>query len=345
MDTMKVAVIGAGQVARVSHLPAYQAMEGVQVVGISDVKLENARELAQAFTVPAYFDDHRKMLEQCRPDAVSVCVPNKFHCAVTLDVLRAGAHVLCEKPPAMTVEEAEEMAEAARQTGRLLSFGFHLRYGQNVRVLKEMIRRGDLGKIYAANAEWIRRRGIPGWGTFTNKAVQGGGPLIDIGAHVLDLAVYLMGYPQVDYVCAEMYDGIGTTGRNGFFGAWAPEKYTVEDALFGQIRFQSGETLRVSSAFALNIREKDRRQVSLYGDKMGADLFPLELYGGGDGPQWNRSYPFEQTEDLHTTELNAFVRACRGEDPLLVTPEQGVYVQKLIQALYASATTHKPVFF
>ena len=344
MDIIRAAVIGAGQIARVSHLPAYRSAEGVQVVGVSDVRPESARKLAEDFSIPAYFDDHRKMLEQCRPDVVSVCVPNRFHHVITLDALRAGAHVLCEKPPAMNVREAEEMAQTARAQGRLLSYGFHLRHGENVRILKDIIDRGGLGRIYAADVQWLRRRGVPGWGVFTDKSMQGGGPLIDIGAHALDLAVYLMGYPEVDYVCADMFNAIGTTGRNGFFGSWDPERYTVEDALFGQIRFRTGAVMKLSTSFALNMKEKDRRQVTLYGDKKGADLFPPAVYSGDDGPAWNQTYPFEPAEDLHTKEIHAFVAACRGERDLLVTAEQGVYVQKLIAALYASAESKKPVF-
>ena len=113
MKELTVAVIGAGQIARVSHLPAYGGMEGVRVVGVCDTRIESARKLAQEFSVPAYFDDHRRMLETCKPDVVSVCVPNRFHCAVTLDALNAGANVICEKPPAITVEEAERMAQTA----------------------------------------------------------------------------------------------------------------------------------------------------------------------------------------------------------------------------------------
>ena len=344
MKTLKVAVIGAGQIARVSHLPAYRKMQGVEVVGVSDVRLESAKALAEEFGIPVYEDDHRRMLEACKPDIVSVCVPNKFHCAITVDALNAGANVICEKPPAITVEEAEQMAEAARRNGRLLTYGFHMRYGDQVAQVKRMIERGELGRVYAARAAWLRRRGVPGWGVFTNKAIQGGGPLIDIGAHVLDLAAYLLDYPEVDYVCASAFDEIGKTGRNGFFGGWDPEKYTVEDALFGQICFKNGVVLRLDTSFALNMKEKDERSLVLYGQKQGVSLFPLEVYGGGDEPAWNRSYPFEKADELHERELFEFVAACRGEKPLLVTAEQGVYIQKLIHMLYESAQTHKPVF-
>ena len=344
MNRLKVALIGAGQIARVSHIPGYLKTGRVELAGICDTRLEAAQQLAREFGIPAAFNNHQAMLECVKPDAVSVCVPNKFHCAVTLDALRAGCHVLCEKPPAITAEEAAHMARAAEAAGRLLSYGFHLRYGKGVQLLKQKIDAGEFGDIYAAEAKWLRRRGVPGWGCFTNKAIQGGGPLIDIGAHVLDLAVYLMDYPQIDYVCAEMYNAIGKTGCNGFMGSWDPEKFTVEDALFAQIRFKNGAVLRLDTSFALNMKEKDERSVKLFGDRQGASLFPLEIYAGGDGEAYNQTYPFENGGDLHDAEIASFVRACLGEGELLVTAQQGAYLQHLIELLYTSAETHRPVF-
>ena len=344
MNKLKVALIGAGQIARVSHIPAYLKTDCVELVGICDMRLQAARQMAQDFSIPAYFDNHLDMLEAVKPDAVSVCVPNKFHCQITLDALQAGCHVLCEKPPAITAEEAKLMADTALTCGKLLSYGFHLRYDPGVRLLKQKIQSGELGSIYAAEAKWLRRRGVPGWGCFTNKAIQGGGPLIDIGAHVLDLALYLMDYPEIDYVCAGMFDAIGKSGCNGFMGAWDPEKFTVEDALFAQIHFKNGAILRLDTSFALNMQLKDVRSIVIYGDKQGASLFPLEIYGGGDGEAYNQTYPFEHKAELHDVEIASFVHACLGKEELLVTAQQGAYLQFVIEMLYESAQARKPVY-
>lgn len=342
---MRVAVIGAGQIARTSHLPAYQKMEGVDIVAVCDNRIEAARNLAEEFHVPAAYDDDRRMEEECHPDLVSICVPNRFHCDLTLQALRSGAHVLCEKPPAISVQEAEDMERTARESGRLLTYGFHLRYSDQVRKLKSRIEDGDLGTVYAAEARWLRRRGIPGWGQFTNKEVQGGGPLIDIGAHVLDLAAYLLGYPEADYVCADMYDRIGRSEHQGFMGEWDPSKYSVEDALFGQIHFINGTVLRIDTSFALNMKEKDIRSVRIFGDRRGASLFPLAFYSGNtEDSLCDICDPDQQEGDLHEKELRSFVAACRGEAPLLVTAEQGTYIQRLIGALYNSAESGKPVY-
>jgi predicted dehydrogenase len=174
--------------------------------------------------------------------------------------------------------------------------------------------------------------------------LQGGGPLIDIGAHMLDLTAYLMNYPEVDYVCAAYHNLIGKYGSgNGFMGKWEPDKFTVEDSLFGFIKFKNGSSINLETAFALNIKEKDIRNVHLFGDKLGATLFPLEVFGEEQDYRMNSSYVYDDSKDLHAVEIDHFVNACLGKEELLITPEQAVYIQTLICALYESAASGKPV--
>lgn len=343
MKKLKAAVIGAGQIAKISHLPYYQGLEQVELAGICDVRRKEADKLAEQFQIPNVYTDHLTMLKELKPDLVSICVPNKLHCKFSVDALNAGCHVLCEKPPAINPREAEEMEETALKCQKLLSYGFHMRYAPQVTFLKNKIEAGELGQIYRANAIWLRRRGIPGWGSFTNKEIQGGGPLIDIGAHVLDVAFYLLNYPEIDYVCADSYNLIGKKGGAGFFGEWSGEGYTVEDSLFGTVRFRNGSSLHVECSFALNMKEKDKKSVALFGDKMGAEVFPLELFGQEQGQSFIQSFPFCADEDFHKAEIEHFVKACLGEEKLLVTPQQGTYLQRVISALYESADTGRPV--
>lgn len=344
MKKIKVAIIGAGQIARVSHIPNYQLFsDEIEVVGISDINLQAARELSEQFHIPNYFSNHIEMLEQLKPDSVSVCVPNKFHCQITCDALERGCNVLCEKPPAITVEEAEKMQRMALKHNCLLSFGFHFRYSTEAAFLKDKIEKGEFGDLYAARVQWIRRRGIPGWGNFTNKEIQGGGPLIDIGVHMLDLAIYLMDYPNIDYVCATAHQKIGKKKGVGLMGDWDSDKFTVEDALFGFIKFKNGASINFETSFALNIKEKDIRNVQVFGDKLGATVFPLETFGEDGSQLVNNVYPFKETEDLHYKSIANFVNACLGKETLIVTAEQAVYIQKLICALYDSAESGKPI--
>lgn len=345
MKKLKMAIIGSGQIARVTHIPNYQNMENVEVEGVCDTRLEAAKGLAEQFGIRHFYDDHIKMLEELKPDAVTVCVPNRFHHPITLDALKKGCHVLCEKPPAITWEEAAQMEKTAEEYGRLLSYGFHFRHSEHVKFLKRKITCGEFGTVYHADVQWHRRRGIPGWGNFTNKRVQGGGPLIDIGAHMLDAALYLLGYPDISYVCASVSDRIGKKGGCGLMGNWNPERFSVEDSLFGYIQCADGVSLNVETSFAINRKEKDLRGIKLYGDRLGADVFPLEIYGEEQGQLFDQSYPFTEMKDWHLACAQNFVNACLGEEELLVTAEQGTYVQRVIGALYESAETQKPVIY
>ncbi len=338
---IRAAIIGSGQIARTSHIPAYRSMENVEIVAVSDANEAAAQRLAEDFDIPAYYQDSTRMLREVKPDVVSICVPNKFHYPLTIEALNAGCHVFCEKPPAMNPKEALEMWQLAEKNGLLLTYDFHFRHGRNTAIAKEKIDKGDLGTVYYTKASWVRIIGIPGWGCFTNREMQGGGPLIDIGAHMLDLACYLLDYPEIAYVCAGSFDKIGKTGRKGIMGEWNPDKYSVEDSLFGFISFTDGRVMQLETAFALNIKEKDKRNVELCGEKSGLSLFPLESYQGEE--MSNTSYPFIEEMELHTKALYNFIKAVRGEEKLLVTAEQGYYVQRLIDALYRSAESGEPV--
>lgn len=237
------------------------------------------------------------------------------------------------------------MEKKAQEKEKLLSYGFHFRASEHVAFLKNRIKDVKMGEIYHTEVKWHRRRGIPGWGCFTNKEIQGGGPLIDIGAHMLDSALYLLDYPEISYVCATSSDRIGKTSKVGLMGGWDPECFTVEDGIFGYVRFADGTSLDLQTSFAINRKERDVRSVKFYGSKEGADLFPLEIYGEEDGQLVDQTFPFLEMRDWHLDVDTNFVKACLGEEELLVTAKQGAYIQKLICALYESAKTGRPVVF
>lgn len=342
MKKLKMAVIGAGQVAQVTHIPNYKKMETVEIAAVCDNNMEAAKGTAQKFDIHAYYNSHTEMLEHEKPDAVTVCVPNKFHCQIVKDALNCGCHVLCEKPPAITASEAKEMEALAAEKNLLLSYGFHFRHSSQVAFLKQMIEHREMGTIYHAEVKWNRRRGIPGWGNFTNKEMQGGGPLIDIGAHMLDAALYLMDYPEMAYVCANASNLLGKESKAGLMGTWDPQKFTIEDGLFGFVQFKNGASLQIQTTFALNCKARDERNILLFGSKAGASVFPLEVYGEEHGQLSNREFPFMELKDLHEKSDARFVNACLGHEELLVTATQGSYIQELICALYRSAELQMP---
>lgn len=252
---LRVAIIGAGQVADKVHASYYCTRNDLELVAVCDSRLSQAQALAEKYGNASVWDDPQAMLLAVKPDVVSVCSPNRFHYEHTLMALEAGCHVMCEKPPAMTPEQAREMCDTARKLGKVLAYDFHHRFALDTQQLREQVTNGVLGEIYVTTARALRRCGVPGWGVFTNKELQGGGPLIDIGIHMLDAAMYVLGFPAVKSVNAHSFQKIGTQKSCGQFGEWDPATYSVEDSLFGTIEFHNGGILWLETSFALNIRE------------------------------------------------------------------------------------------
>lgn len=343
METLRVGIIGAGGIAKLAHLPNYRKCgDQVKVVAIADVALERAKEVAKEYSIPHVFESYEEMLERIELDAVSVCVPNKFHAPAAIAALQAGCHVLCEKPPAMTALEAEKMAQTAEENGKILTYGFHYRHMSEVETLKSFVDADELGDIYSARVHAIRRRGIPGWGVFTNKELQGGGPLIDIGVHMLDTALYLMDYPEPEIVFGRTHQRIGNRKGVGLLGDWDWENFTVEDMAIAMITFKNGATMTLETAFAANVENRDTMQVSLMGDKGGADVFPLKIYQEKHGALLDSTPAYLPKRSGHEWEVKRFVECCLTNSEPLSTARQGLILQKLIEAIYRSSETGEP---
>ncbi|WP_434659107.1 Gfo/Idh/MocA family protein [Klebsiella sp. MISC125] len=336
---LRVAIIGAGQVADKVHASYYCTRDDLELVAVCDSRLSQAQALADKYGNAQAWDDLEAMLRDVKPDIVSVCSPNRFHYEHTLLALEAGCHVMCEKPPAMTPEQALEMCNTARRVGKVLAYDFHHRFALDTQLLREQVVAGVLGEIYVTNARALRRCGVPGWGVFTNKELQGGGPLIDLGVHMLDAAMYVLGFPRVKNVFAHSFQKIGTRKNSGQFGEWDPATYTVEDSLFGTIEFHNGGILRLETSFALNIPEQSIMNVNFCGDKAGATLFPAQVYNDRDG-ELNVLCQREQADDnRHFRSMEAFVKHVQGEPVTIADAEQGLVIQQLVAALYQSAET------
>jgi len=336
---LRIGIIGVGGIARTAHIPAYLAHKGeAEIVACADVSLERAQAAASEFGIPHAFGDFQEMLNSVELDAVSVCTPNKFHAPATIAALEAGCHVLCEKPPALSAAEAEAMVNKAKSAGKVLTFGLHYRFVPEVQACKRMVDAGELGRIYFARVDAIRRRGIPGWGVFTNKELQGGGPVIDIGVHMLDTALYLMGYPKPRQVLATTYQVLGKRPGVGVLGAWDWERYEVEDLAAAMIKFEDGSTILLETSFAQNVEELDRMNVRLSGELGGANLFPFKVFKEMHGglydltPAW-----LPPVKSPYTEEVGHFLRACRGEVEPIVTLDQALRLQQVLDAIYRSA--------
>lgn len=337
MEKKRVAIIGGGQIAEKVHASYYRKREELEIAAVVSPSADRARSFAERNGISHYYTDAAEMFTAVNPDIVSVCTPNKFHFKYVMQALEAGCHVLCEKPPAISADEARKMQEAAIQNKRVLAYNFHHRFADDVQILREKVAEGILGDVYAVKASALRRSGVPGWGNFTNKTLQGGGPLIDIGVHMLDAALYVLGFPKIEKVTAKMFQKIGTKKSEGSFGEWAPNKFEVEDSLFGFIELEGGRLLQLETSFALNMKETSIMNVEFYGDQAGATLLPAHIYTDEKGGLVTLLKQEKADPDRQEKGMAAFIDKCLGEDVMLADGKQGYIIQQLVEALYQSA--------
>lgn len=330
---IRTAVVGVG-IGRL-HIEGYKKHKDAELVAVADINEERAKATAEEFEIPHVYADYEKMLKELDLDAVSVCTPNKLHTPVTVAAFEAGCHVLCEKPIAMNAVDGQKMVDAGKKAGKTFMMAFNNRFRGDTQVLKSFIDNGTLGDIYYAKCGWTRRRGIPGFGGwFTTKELSGGGPLIDIGVHVLDLTLYLMGNPKPVSVFGSTYAKFGPKMPGG-------EKYDVEDLGTGMIKFDNGATVFVEASWASNIAN-DQFYSTLLGDKGGADLDPLRIYTEMNGTQVDIAPQFPGIHG-HQAEVFHFVECLRDGKTPLATGEHGLDVVKILDALYESSETGKMV--
>ncbi len=357
--SIKIGIIGAGGMLRY-HAAGFRSA-GAEIVAVADVNEAAARKVAAREGIARAFGDVAVMLRECPGiDAVSVIVPNKYHAPVALRALAAGKHVFCEKPPAMNAREARAMAALAAKKKLTLMFNFNNRARPESYAMMDYVRAGRVGRINSAQAKWIRRTGIPGLGGwFTTRALSGGGPLIDL-VHMLDLALYFMGYPEPEYVLAQTFNDF-ITDKN-FKGPWgipdvAKGVTDVESACHGMIRCKTGQVISLQISWAEMVK-REEVSVAFQGTKAGGlvqRLFGIdgidatatdtcELYVQENGRSVNRSILTTPDETMGRTRSAVnFIRALEGSEAPLNTPDQAVSLMRIIDAAYGSARTGKPV--
>ncbi|MCL5064879.1 MAG: Gfo/Idh/MocA family oxidoreductase [Firmicutes bacterium] len=365
MANLKIGFIGCGGIANQKHLPGMAQQSGVDLVAFCDLVVERAEEAARKYgTADAkVYTDYRELLADPSIYAVHVLTPNVSHSEITVAALDAGKHVLCEKPMAINSEEAERMLEARNRSGKLLTIGYQYRHFHDHAVAKKVVDEGWLGDVYYAEATYIRRRGVPTWGVFTDKSKQGGGALIDIGTHALDLTLWLMGNWDVDYVVGSSYEKLGRLlspaeqGQNDWRGRpdpWDNKTFDVEDFAVGFVKMKNGATIHLKASWALNMVTKPG-MVLLAGTKGGLDTYDgvrLNHVVAGQssvtmvGEKVREFIPgFGSEEAPPSREHEIWVAALKGEGELFVLPEQALVVSKVLEAIYTSSQTGKPVYF
>lgn len=345
MEKVKIGIIGTGSISNL-HMSGYIPLKNVEVIAACDINEERVKEFAKKYNIPNTFTDYNEMLKMEELDAVSVTAWNNIHAPASIASLNAGKHVLCEKPLALNAKQASEMVEASQKSGKILMVGFCRRFGDNAKALKELIDKGDLGNIYYAKTGCLRRWGNPG-GWFSDKKRSGGGPVIDLGVHMIDLIRYLTGKPKAVSVTASTFSHLGmkpwVKGIQKYNSADYSEYNDVEDCAASIIRFDNGMTLFFETSWVQNIK-KDQIYLELFGDKAGAKMEPeLELY------ETKYNYLRDTTplldpngssfEHNFIEEIKHFVSCITDGTECLSPAEDGLELMKIIDAIYKSAET------
>ena len=343
MSDPKIVVVGAGFAGRVIHMAGYAA-NFVRVAAICDQAQERAQALADQYKVPKVYTDWRQMIKEEQPDIVSVCLPNTLHREVTIAALEAGANVLCEKPLATSVAEAHEMFDTARKAGRVLMAAQHFRFEAGPQAIKRVIESGALGQIYHAEAIALRRLGIPGWGAFTQRAASAGGCLLDIGVHMLDQTLWLMGNPTPTKVSAVTQQRFGRRPEIAAImgNAWNPERFDVEDSAIAFVRFQDGASLILRVCWAAHIAD-NRFSSQILGTEGGVITDPPTIYRLRDGMQVDEEFKNLPRLSGWEREVGHFLAVVRGEAKPLVKEEETLNVQRILNAAYRSAEEGREV--
>lgn len=347
MSKIKIGIIGVGSIAEV-HIQSYLKNPDVELYAFCDINEKRLSEMGEKYSVSRLYTDKDEMLKLDEIDAVSVCTWNSEHAPCTIAALNAGKHVLCEKPMATSVEEAIKMKEAAEKNGKLLMIGFVRRYGNDCNIIRDFNSIDYLGDIYYAKATYLRRNGNPG-GWFGDKSRSAGGPLIDLGVHVIDLTRFVMGNPKPVSVYAatfqKLFDRRNLKTTKDYVSSSATENdiCDVEDLATALIRYDNGAVLSVEASFSLNIK-KDQGSVELFGTKGGAKLEPeFELYTELNGYMADVTLNAKSITDfdgMFDNEINHYVDCIKNNSLNCFSPaEDGIEIMKILMAIYESART------
>jgi len=353
---LKVGIIGTGGIAQVAHIPGFQKLKDVEVVAISDINEEKLKFVAEKFNIPKTFTNWEDLLEEDL-DIVSICSPNFLHFPQSVKALEKGKNVICEKPLCLSEEEAEKLVKTIEKTGKKFMGAFNRRFTGEAIVLKKMIDKGFFGEIYYMKASYLRRRGIPGLGTwFTDKKMAGGGPMLDVGVHMIDFVLYLAGSPMPEIVVGSTYYKFKDRATDGGWpppetrkGDKATGKMDVEDLACGFVKLSNGATLFVEASWAGN--SETGLKASLFGTEAGAQLpdpenpeNPVRIYSETNGtltdiiPQVPKTNPYDD-------EIKHFVECVKNDTEPITKKNEIIAVARIIEGIYKSAETGQPVIY
>ena len=357
--TVKVGIIGCGGIANGKHMPALKAVPGVEMVAFCDLIIERAEEAAAKYGVPGakVYTDYKELIADPEIEVVHVLTPNRSHADLSIDAMKAGKHVMCEKPMAKTAEDAKRMLDCARETGKKLTIGYQHRQKPSARYAKEYIETGALGEIDYANCYALRRRGTPNWGVFLNEYEQGGGPIIDIATHSLDLTLYLMNNYEPAMVLGKTHKGLNHPEAGNIWGDNGVSTTPLEEAAAAIIVMKNGATVMLETSWAINTDEPiEEGSCRLCGSDAGLSIINNQLkinkveldrmvnsevqLGAGGVAFYSGS---DDTPPVR--EATSWINSIVNDTEPTVLPEQAYVVSQILEAIYTSSKTGKAVYF
>ncbi len=337
MTKIKIAIVGCGGIAMGSHFPAYAKRDDVEIIAVADIDYERAKKAAEKFNVPKAYNSVEALLEDCAPDIVDVCVWPAAHAEVSIAVANAGRNVICEKPTCDSIEKALAMREAVYKNKVNFMLATPLRYMPSATYIRERVDAGEFGDVFYGKTAYIRQRGIPG-GWFSCKKYAGGGPILDVGVHRIDLAWYCMGCPKPTAVSATASYRIGDYRdgtETGWSGAQVPDyEFNTEDSSHGFIRFENGASLYFETSWSFN--GPGGSSTLIAGSKAGATLEPLTIYRG-DGKNVITETPEVASGSFFDIELGHFIDCVRNDKTPCSDIEQAVMLEAILDGIYKSA--------
>lgn len=367
MSKIKIGIIGCGGIANQKHFPALKRNADLnEIVAFCDIIEERATKAAHEFGAPGakVYTDYKELLTNPNVEVVHICTPNVSHSKIAVDAFAAKKHVYCEKPMSNDPKEAEKMVEAWRKSGMLFTVGYQNRFRPEVQNLHTSCANGDLGDIYYGKAHALRRRGVPTWGVFMDKAKQGGGPLIDIGTHALDITLWCMNNYDVDSVSGSVFYKLGNlpvSSQGNLFGPWDPKTFEVEDSAMGFIKMKNGATINLEASWALNILESREASTTLCGTAAGAEIHSGMSYPNNEliynqvrngqmmqetiSPVGGVAYFGGGGGEEGTIDCKQWLTSVKKGTQPLVKPEEALVVTKILDAIYQSARENKEIKF
>lgn len=367
MSKLKIGIVGCGGIAKQKHLPSLQACADLcEITAFCDIIVERAEKAKAEYGTSdarVYTDYHQLVLDK-GVDVVHVLTPNVSHCPITVAAFKAKKHVMCEKPMAHNSADAKKMMEAWQKSGKQFTIGYQNRFRPEVSALHQSCQEGELGDIYYARAHAVRRRAVPTWGVFPDKSLQGGGPLIDIGTHALDMTLWMMDNYEVQSVTGSVFHKLGNDPKapeGNLFGPWDPKTYEVEDSAMGFIKMKNGALINLEAAWAINLLESREASTTLAGTRAGA-----EIRSGMSYPKNELVYNFGKNNQLMeqtisgggsvayfeggasqpgVLEARQWLKSIINNTQALVQPQQAYVVTQVLEAIYTSAEQNKTIVF